>query len=91
MAGALICTVIGLLVAIPAMFSYNFMVTTIRAITQELDGFASRYANQIEHKYVDNRTLSEELRESNDVLARRIVSAINREGAAEPGGFAGVR
>ena len=40
-AGALICTVIGLLVAIPAMFSYNFMVTTIRAITQELDGFAS--------------------------------------------------
>ena len=90
-AGALICTVIGLLVAIPAMFSYNFMVTTIRAITQELDGFASRYANQIEHKYVDNRTLSEELRESNDVLARRIVSAINREGAAEPGGFAGVR
>ncbi len=39
-AGALICTVIGLLVAIPAMFSYNFMVTTIRAITQELDGFA---------------------------------------------------
>ena len=28
-AGALICTVIGLLVAIPAMFSYNFMVTSI--------------------------------------------------------------
>jgi biopolymer transport protein ExbB/TolQ len=41
-AGALICTVIGLLVAIPAMFSYNFMVTTIRAITNELDGFAAR-------------------------------------------------
>ena len=29
------------------MFAYNFMVTTIRTITQELDGFASRYANQI--------------------------------------------
>ena len=41
-AGALICTVIGLLVAIPAMFSYNFMVTTIRHITQDLDGFAAR-------------------------------------------------
>jgi biopolymer transport protein ExbB/TolQ len=36
-AGALIATVTGLLLAIPAMFAYNFMVTTIRGITQELD------------------------------------------------------
>src|SRR5581483_10032481 len=72
-AGALICTVIGLLVAIPAMFSYNFMVTTIRHITQELDGYASRYANQIEHRYVNNRPLTEELQESNESLAKRIV------------------
>ncbi len=83
-AGALICTVIGLLVAIPAMFSYNFMVTTIRHITQELDGYASRYANQIEHRYVNNRPLTEELQESNENLARRIVSALRNE-AAEPG------
>ena len=83
-AGALICTVIGLLVAIPAMFSYNFMVTSIRAITQELDGFAARYANQIEHRYVDNRPLSEELKESNDALAARIVDALKRDGAAAP-------
>jgi biopolymer transport protein TolQ len=75
-AGALICTVIGLLVAIPAMFSYNFMVTTIRAITQELDGFASRFANQIEHKYVDNRPLSEEIKNANEQLAARIVGAL---------------
>src|SRR5271165_6770562 len=60
-AGALICTVVGLLVAIPAMFAYNFMVTTVRAITQELDGFASRYSNQIEHGYVDSRPLAEEI------------------------------
>ncbi|HZM05763.1 MAG TPA: MotA/TolQ/ExbB proton channel family protein [Candidatus Saccharimonadales bacterium] len=80
-AGALICTVIGLLVAIPAMFSYNFMVTTIRAITQELDGFASRFANQIEHTYVDNRTLSEELKESNDALAGRIASLLRSHSA----------
>jgi len=83
-AGALICTVIGLLVAIPAMFSYNFMVTSIRAITQELDGFAARYANQIEHRYVDNRTLSEELKESNDTLAARIVDVLRRDGTAVP-------
>jgi biopolymer transport protein ExbB/TolQ len=81
-AGALICTVIGLLVAIPAMFSYNFMVTTIRAITQELDGFASRFANQMEHRYVDNRPLSDEIRDANEVLATRIVNALNPNEAA---------
>jgi hypothetical protein len=43
------------------MFAYNFMVTTIRGITQELDGFASRYANQIEHAYVDNRDLEDKI------------------------------
>ena len=43
------------------MFGYNFMVTTIRNITQELDGFASRFANQIEHTYVDNRDLEEKI------------------------------
>jgi len=45
------------------MFAYNYMVTMVRAITQELDAFASEYATAIEHKYVDNRSLVEELRE----------------------------
>ncbi len=75
-AAALVATVTGLLVAIPAMFAYNFMVTTIRAITQELDGFASRYANQIEHVYVDHRPLADEIRSANEVLAGRIVGAL---------------
>jgi biopolymer transport protein TolQ len=66
-AGALIATVVGLFVAIPAMFAYNYMVTTIRAITQELDNFTAEYATSIEHKYVDNRPISEELA---DVLER---------------------
>lgn len=60
-AAALVATVTGLLVAIPAMFGYNFMVTTIRNVTQELDGFATRYANHIEHTYVDNRDIEEKL------------------------------
>jgi biopolymer transport protein ExbB/TolQ len=63
-AGALIATVVGLMVAIPAMFAYNYMVTTIRAITQELDAFASEYATHLEHNYVDNRSLAEEIREA---------------------------
>jgi biopolymer transport protein TolQ len=81
-AGALICTVIGLLVAIPAMFSYNFMVTTVRGITNELDLFGARYANQIEHCYVDSRTLSEEIREANETLATRITNALAHQRAS---------
>jgi biopolymer transport protein TolQ len=75
-AAALVATVTGLLVAIPAMFGYNFMVTTIRHLTQELDGFASRFANHIEHVYVDHRPLSEEIQSANEVLAARIVGAL---------------
>jgi biopolymer transport protein ExbB/TolQ len=60
-AAALVATVTGLLVAIPAMFAYNFMVTTIRHVTQELDGFATRYANHLEHTYVDNRDIEEKI------------------------------
>jgi biopolymer transport protein ExbB/TolQ len=60
-AGALIATVVGLFVAIPAMFAYNYMITSVRAITQELDNFTAEYATAIEHKYVDNRSVSEEI------------------------------
>ena len=63
-AGALIATVVGLFVAIPAMFAYNYMVTTIRAITQQLDNFTTEYATAIEHGYVDNRPVSEEIAEA---------------------------
>lgn len=55
-AGALIATVIGLLVAIPAMFAYNFMVTQVRGITQELDDFASEFSTQLDHTYVEKDT-----------------------------------
>jgi flagellar motor component MotA len=60
-AGALIATVVGLFVAIPAMFAYNYMVTMIRNITQELDNFVTEFATAIEHTYVDNRPVSEEI------------------------------
>jgi hypothetical protein len=63
-AGALIATVVGLFVAIPAMFAYNYMITTIRAITQELDNFTSEFATAVEHTYVDNRSASEEITEA---------------------------
>jgi biopolymer transport protein ExbB/TolQ len=51
---ALITTVTGLLVAIPAMFGYNYLVTTLRGMVIELDNFAQELASEIEHKYVDH-------------------------------------
>jgi biopolymer transport protein ExbB/TolQ len=60
-AGALIATVVGLFVAIPAMFAYNYMITVIRAITQELDNFNTEYATAVEHAYVDNRSIADEV------------------------------
>jgi len=51
---ALITTVTGLLVAIPAMFGYNYLVTTLRGMIVELDNFAAELASEFEHKYVDH-------------------------------------
>ena len=51
---ALITTVIGLLVAIPAMFGYNWLITTLRGVIVELDNFAAELASAFEHRYVDH-------------------------------------
>lgn len=51
---ALITTVTGLLVAIPAMFGYNWLITTLRGVVVELDNFGAELSSAIEHKYVDH-------------------------------------
>ena len=60
--GALITTVMSLCVAIPAMFGYNFLVTSIRSLIVEMDNFAAELASEFEHKYVDHGTRAEEFR-----------------------------
>jgi len=52
--GALITTVTALCVAIPAMFGYNYLVTSIRAAIVKMDNFAAELASEFEHKYVDH-------------------------------------
>ncbi|MGI8820933.1 MAG: MotA/TolQ/ExbB proton channel family protein [Chthoniobacterales bacterium] len=52
--GALITTVMSLCVAIPAMFGYNFLVTSIRSLIVQTDNFAAELASEFEHKYVDH-------------------------------------
>lgn len=53
--GALITTVTGLLVAIPAMFGHNFLITTIRAMTVEMENFAAECGSDFEHRYLKSR------------------------------------
>ncbi|HEX4264434.1 MAG TPA: MotA/TolQ/ExbB proton channel family protein [Verrucomicrobiae bacterium] len=49
---ALITTVAGLLVAIPSMFGYNWLVHNLRVLTVELDNFAQEIISKIETEYL---------------------------------------
>jgi biopolymer transport protein TolQ len=60
--GALITTVTALCVAIPAMFGYNFLVTSIRAVIVEMDNFAAELGSDLDHKYVDHGSRAPEFR-----------------------------
>ncbi len=51
-AAALITTVAGLLVAIPSMFGYNWLVHTLRTMTVELDNFAQELVSRMETEYL---------------------------------------
>ncbi|MGI9241494.1 MAG: MotA/TolQ/ExbB proton channel family protein [Verrucomicrobiales bacterium] len=51
---ALVTTVVALLVAIPAMFGYNYLVNRIRSMIMGLDNFAAELRLDIERWYVDH-------------------------------------
>lgn len=53
-AAALITTVAGLLVAIPSMFGYNWLVHNLRVLTVELDNFAQALASRMETEYLQD-------------------------------------
>jgi biopolymer transport protein TolQ len=49
---ALVTTVAGLLVAIPSMFGYNWLVHSLRVNTVELDNFAQALASRMETEFL---------------------------------------
>ncbi len=51
-AAALITTVAGLLVAIPSMFGYNYLVHNLRVQSVELDNFAQELVSKLETEYL---------------------------------------
>ena len=54
-AAALITTVAGLLVAIPSMFGYNWLVHNLRVLTVQLDNFAQELVSKMETEYLEER------------------------------------
>jgi len=52
-AAALITTVAGLLVAIPSMFGYNWLVHNLRVFTVGLDNFAQELVSKMEVEYLE--------------------------------------
>ena len=51
---ALITTVAGLLVAIPSMFGYNWLVHNLQVLTVELDNFAQEIMSKIETEFLED-------------------------------------
>ena len=51
--GALLTTVVGLLVAIPAMFGYNFLVTSLRTQLVQTDNYAAELSSEFDHRFVN--------------------------------------
>jgi len=50
---ALITTVAGLIVAIPSMFGYNWLVHNLRVLTVQLDNFAQDLVSKMETEYLE--------------------------------------
>jgi biopolymer transport protein ExbB/TolQ len=51
---ALLATVVGLLVAVPSLFAYNWLAARIRHATMEMESFAEEFVAATEHNYVTN-------------------------------------
>lgn len=60
-AGALITTVAGLMVAIPSMFGYNWLVHNLRVLTVEMDNFAQELAARMEVEFLEEHAGGERL------------------------------
>tara|TARA_R110002096_G_scaffold135954_3_gene288229 strand:+ start:2203 stop:3153 length:951 start_codon:yes stop_codon:yes gene_type:complete len=57
-AAALVTTVVALLVAIPAMFGYNFLINKIRTLILEMHNFAAELGAMLERQFVDYYALA---------------------------------
>jgi biopolymer transport protein TolQ len=50
--GALLTTIVGLIVALPSMVGYNLLSSQIRRISVQMDNFAQEFISEIQNTYV---------------------------------------
>lgn len=53
--GALLTTIVGLLVALPSMIGYNLLSSRIRRLSVEMDNFAQEFVTALQNAYVRER------------------------------------
>ena len=81
-AAALATTVAGLLVAIPSMFGYNWLVHTLRVATVEMDNFAQEFSAKIEAEYLQEIPVN--IREPRNFASQDAVpDSVSNESAPE--------
>lgn len=83
--GALVATLSGLLLAIPAVFFYNFILTRTKQLTMEIEAFASMLLDKIELELYENLRATEE--PVPEPTAQANVPAEKRAPAPEPETF----
>jgi len=50
-ASALACTLMGLMLAIPALFQYSYLSAEIKHITSDMNVFMDEMTNRVEEEY----------------------------------------
>jgi biopolymer transport protein ExbB/TolQ len=53
--GALLTTIIGLLVALPSMIGYNLLTSQIRSLSVQMDNFAQEFITSVQNNFVIER------------------------------------
>jgi biopolymer transport protein TolQ len=83
--GALVTTTLGLLVAIPATFGYNYLLTQVKIMTTELENFASSLADRVELELEGEARRNYEATQERERLLRAAApSVVAPTAAAEP-------
>ncbi len=73
--GALVTTTLGLLVAIPATFGYNYLLTQVKIMSTELENFASTLADRVELELEAEARLNFEQQQQRELLRRAAAQA----------------
>ena len=83
--GALVTTTLGLLVAIPATFGYNYLLTQVKLMSTELENFASTLADRVELELeAEARANYEQLQQREQLRRAAAQAAASPSTAAAP-------